>query len=107
MLNCPSAKAKAEAGLSSRVATSAVSRRTRPTRTGNGRRLSGDGAWPSFQASGASWPVNIGHLQTHRAQPFPHGAGETLHQLVTQSVIGLAFLSQASGIDPEHADELR
>ena len=56
--------------------------------------------------SRASWPIDIGHLQARRAQPFPHGAGETLHQLVAEIMVGLAFLSQASCIDPEHADEV-
>src|SRR5208337_2918926 len=106
MLNWPAKKAKAEGGVSSRVATSAISRRTRLTRTGNGRRLSTDTARPSFRPSRASLPVDIRHLQTCRAQPFPHGAGETLHQLVAEIVIGLAFLSQTSGIYPEDAHEL-
>jgi hypothetical protein len=45
-------------------------------------------------------------LQTHRAEPFSHGTGKALHQLVTEIVIGLAFVAQASGVDPEHPHEL-
>src|SRR5271166_296400 len=106
MLNWPGTKAKAEAGVSSMVATSAVSRRTRVTGTGIGRRLPGDGARPSSHASGTLWPVDIRHLQTHRSQPFPHRTCESLHQLIAEIVISLAFLSQASSIDPEDPHEL-
>src|SRR6516165_2136971 len=55
----------------------------------------------------ASWSINIRHLQTHRAQPFPHRAGKTLHQLVTEIVISLAFVSQAARVDPKHPNEIR
>ena len=56
--------------------------------------------------SRASRPVDIRHLQTHRAQPFPHRAGKTLHQFVTEIVIGLALVSQAARVDPKDADEV-
>ena len=83
-----------------------VSRRARQPRAA--RKVAvGFGARPSSRVSRASWAIDIRHLQAHRAQPFPHGAGETLHQLVTEIVIGLAFVAQASGVNPEHPHEFR
>ena len=72
---------------------------------GRGRRLWCESARLSSRSS-ATWSIDTRHLQTHCAQPFPHGAGETLHQLVAEVVIDLAFVSQASRVDPEDADEL-
>src|SRR6516225_5473107 len=71
MLNWPGTKAKEKAGVSSRVVTPAISRRTRVTRTGTGRRLSDAGARPSSLALRPSWTVDIRHLQTHCAQHCP------------------------------------
>ena len=69
------------------------------------RTPSPDRARTSARVSRASWPVDVRHLQTRRAQPFPHGAGKTLHQLVAEVVISLAFVSQAPSVDPEHPHE--
>src|SRR6516165_10274738 len=77
MLNWPGTKAKAEAGVSSRVVTPAISRRTRVTRIGAGTRLSGDDARPFSSASRTSWFADIYQLQKHHSQPFPQVVGET------------------------------
>src|SRR5215472_6259171 len=121
MLNWPGRNSKGSGGVRSRVTTSADSRRTAATRHGAGS-IQGArtaraadcaaGCGAGCAAPGSGWPgsailrmaVHVKQLEPGGLQPTGHQAGESLHELIAKTRIGIALAAQARPVhlDGEH-----